>query len=176
MTGGGSGGQDSAYNAGDPGSVPGLGRSPGERNGYPLQYSCLENPLDRGAWQAAVHGVTKSWTWLSDFHSSLSHTGRMRCPMDYRSCHIGAVGLAGMVVGHWLIEQKRAGKAESSPAVPRIQPAMSPNQESGELSLVWCIGQVEIVKSYKRAPYIFFQVIETRPCTSQSFLKNCSVS
>ena len=56
--------------------------------------------------------------------------------MDYRSCHIGAVGLAGMVVGHWLIEHKRAGKAESSPAVPRIQPAMSPNQESGELSLV----------------------------------------
>ena len=160
----------------DAGSTPGLRRSPGKGHSNPLQYSCLENPLDRGAWQAAVHGVTKSWTWLSDFHSSLSHTGRMRCPMDYRSCHIGAVGLAGMVVGHWLIEQKRAGKAESSPAVPRIQPATSPNQESGELSLVWCIGQVEIVKSYKRAPYIFFQVIETRPCTSQSFLKNCSVS
>ena len=47
MTGGGSGGKESAYNAGDPGSVPGLGRSPGERNGYPLQYSCLENSMDR---------------------------------------------------------------------------------------------------------------------------------
>ena len=57
----------SAYNAGDPGSILGLGRSPGEGNGNPLQYSCLENPMDRGAWQAAVHGVAKSWTRLSDF-------------------------------------------------------------------------------------------------------------
>ena len=46
-------------NAGDTGSIPGLGRSPGGGNGNPLQYSCLENPLDRGAWRAAVHGVTK---------------------------------------------------------------------------------------------------------------------
>ena len=56
------------------GLIPGSGRSPGEGNGYPLQYSCLENPLDRGAWQATVHGVTKSWTQLSDhhFHFALS--------------------------------------------------------------------------------------------------------
>ena len=49
-------------NAGDmgSGSIPGLGRSPGEGNGNPLQYSCLENPMDRGAWQAPVHGVAKS--------------------------------------------------------------------------------------------------------------------
>ena len=47
-------------NSGDPGSVPGLGRPPGEGNGYPLQYSCLENSIDRGAWLATVHGVTKS--------------------------------------------------------------------------------------------------------------------
>ena len=45
--------------AGDTGSVPGLGRSPGEGNGNPLQFSCLGNPMDRGAWQATVHGVTK---------------------------------------------------------------------------------------------------------------------
>ena len=50
----------SVYNAGDPCSIPGLGRSPGEGNGNPLQYYCLENPMDRGAWQATVHGVTKS--------------------------------------------------------------------------------------------------------------------
>ena len=55
-------------NAGDSGdtrdmsSIPGLGRSSGEGNGYPLQYSCLENFMERGVWQAAVHGVTKSWT------------------------------------------------------------------------------------------------------------------
>ena len=62
----------SAYNAGDSGSIPGSGRSPGEGNGNPLQYSCLENPMDRGAWWAAVHGVTKSRTRLSDFTFFLS--------------------------------------------------------------------------------------------------------
>ena len=56
-------------NAGDArglGLIPGSGRSPGEGNGNPLQYSCLENPMDRGAWWATVHGVTKSWTRLHD--------------------------------------------------------------------------------------------------------------
>ena len=53
-------------NSGDVGSVPGLGKSPGEGNGNPLQYSCLENPMDRGAWWATVHWVTKSWTRLND--------------------------------------------------------------------------------------------------------------
>ena len=52
--------------AGDVGLIPGWGRSPGEGNGNPLQYSCLENPMDGGAWQATVHGVTKSWTRLRD--------------------------------------------------------------------------------------------------------------
>ena len=51
--------KDSVCNAGDPGSIPMLGRSPGEGNGNPLQYSCLEDSIDRGAWQATVHGVTK---------------------------------------------------------------------------------------------------------------------
>ena len=49
----------SAYNAGDLGSIPGMGRSPGEGNGKPLQNSCLENPMDRGAWQATVQGVAR---------------------------------------------------------------------------------------------------------------------
>ena len=57
----------SASNAGDLGSIPGSGRSPGEGNGNPLQDSCLENPMDRGAWWATVHGVAKSRTRLSDF-------------------------------------------------------------------------------------------------------------
>ena len=55
-----------AENVRDLGSIPGSGRSPGEENGYPLQYSCLENSMDRGAWLAIDHGVTKSWTQLSD--------------------------------------------------------------------------------------------------------------
>ena len=54
--------KESACNAGDSGLIPGLGRPPGERNGNPLQYSCLENSLDRGAWGATVHEVTKSRT------------------------------------------------------------------------------------------------------------------
>ena len=53
-------------NAGDVGSIPGSGRSPGEGRGNPLQDSCLGNPMDRGAWRATVHGVTQSWTRLSD--------------------------------------------------------------------------------------------------------------
>ena len=56
---GSSDGEESACNAGDLGSIPGLGRSPGEGNGYSLQYSCLENSMDRGAWQAAVDGGHK---------------------------------------------------------------------------------------------------------------------
>ena len=59
---------DSTCSAGDMGSVPGLGRSPGEGNGNPLQYSCLKNSMDRGAWQVAVHRVKKSWTRLYDYH------------------------------------------------------------------------------------------------------------
>ena len=66
-------GKESACNVGNPGSMPGSGRSPGEGNGNPLQYSCLENPMDRGAWQATVHGVEKSdmpeqLTLLLHFH------------------------------------------------------------------------------------------------------------
>ena len=60
-------GKVSAYNAGDQGSVPGSGRSPGEGNSNPLHYSCLENPMDGGAWWAPVHGVAKSQKRLSDF-------------------------------------------------------------------------------------------------------------
>ena len=69
------GGSDSkayAYSTGDLGSIPGSGRSPGEGNGNPPQYSCLENPTDGGAWWDTVHGVAKSRTQLSDFTFFLS--------------------------------------------------------------------------------------------------------
>ena len=61
-------GKESACDAGDPGSILGLGRSPGEGNGYLLQFSYLENSIDRGAWWVTVHGVTESWTKLSNLH------------------------------------------------------------------------------------------------------------
>ena len=65
---GGSAGKESVCNAGDLGLIPGLRRSPGEGNGNPLQYSCLENPMDRGTWRATVHGVTKESDTTEDAH------------------------------------------------------------------------------------------------------------
>ena len=67
-------GKESACNAGDPGLIPGSGRSPGEGHGNPLQHSCLENPTDRGAWRATVYRVTKSWSWWRDW--ARKHTRR----------------------------------------------------------------------------------------------------
>ena len=66
---GGSDGKKYACKPGDPVSIPGSGRSLGEGNGNPLQYYCLENPMDRGAWQTTVHEVAKSWTRLRDWHT-----------------------------------------------------------------------------------------------------------
>ena len=65
---GGSDGKESACNAGDPGLIPGLGRSPGEENGNPLQYSCLENSMGRGAWKATIHGTADSDTMEQPTH------------------------------------------------------------------------------------------------------------
>ena len=65
---GGSDGKELACVAGNPGSISGSGRPPGEGNGKPFQFSCLENSMDRGAWQAIVHGVTKNQTQLSNYH------------------------------------------------------------------------------------------------------------
>ena len=65
------GDKESDCNAGDPGSSPGSGKSPGERNDYPLLYSCLENSMDRGAWWATVHGVAKSQTQLNDLYFTI---------------------------------------------------------------------------------------------------------
>ena len=72
---GGSNRKESSCNAGNPGSIPGLRRSSGEGNGSPLQYSCLENSTDKGAWKATVHGVAKSPTHLSNSHTH-THTNR----------------------------------------------------------------------------------------------------
>ena len=68
-------GKESSCNAVDPCSIPGSGRPPGGGHGKPLQYSYLENSMDRGAWWAIVHGITKSWTWLSEIiHESIQNS------------------------------------------------------------------------------------------------------
>ena len=67
-------------NAGDVGLIPGSGRSPGEGNGNPLQHSCLRNSMDRGAWWATVHGVTKSWARLSNWTAAAAAESLQSCP------------------------------------------------------------------------------------------------
>ena len=71
-------GKNPLANAGEPGSIPGLGRSPGGGYDTPLQYSCLEVSMHRGAWQATVCEATKSWTWLSESTRMHAHTGTSR--------------------------------------------------------------------------------------------------
>ena len=89
----------SACNTGELGLIPRLGRSPGEGKSNPLQYSCLENPIDRGAWWAAVHGVAKSRTQLSDFtslHFSLTRYFHFLCfsyPFSIDECSLLLVSL-----------------------------------------------------------------------------------
>ena len=78
-------------NAGNAGSIPGLGRSPGEGNGKPLQYPCLENSMDRGAWQAAVHGVTKSNDWTINTFTCLYWTELHTTEHTHTHTHILAL-------------------------------------------------------------------------------------
>ena len=85
-----------AYKVGDLGSIPGSGRSSGEGNDNPLQYTCLENPMDRGAWRATVHGVAKSRTRLSDFTFTFTYLGQQ----DFAD----VVKLRALMRGPWIIQ------------------------------------------------------------------------
>ena len=80
----GSEGKESACSAGQPGSIPGSGRSPGEGYGNPSQYSCLENSMDRGAWQATIHEVAKSWTRLNNWAHTHAIKGEAEEPWQDR--------------------------------------------------------------------------------------------
>ena len=75
-----------AEDTGVGGSIPGLGRCLEEKNGYPLQYSCLENPVGRGAWRATVHEIAKSQTWLSGTHNTLTKDGKTWVSNFLRLC------------------------------------------------------------------------------------------
>ena len=86
--------------AGDLGSIPRLGRSPGEGNGYPLQYSCLENPMNRGDWHATVHGVIKSQTQLNNFHYELSFLVQVMILSIGHSCTISRLCVCVQMLSH----------------------------------------------------------------------------
>ena len=108
-------GRESAYSVGDQDLIPGSGRSPGKGNGNPLRYSCLENPMGRGPWWATVHGVSKSRTRLSDFHSH--HHYQHHCFQVHVICH-----LSTLKVLHPKLENKRVNSLEGTLLVPgRIQ-------------------------------------------------------
>ena len=121
----------SACNAGDPGSISGLGRSPGGGHGNPLQYSCLENPMDRGAWQLTVHGVTKRRTWRSNQRSLFTSQITLSITISWfsksllLSCHMVHV-LSRYVFPFMFIPLK------SIPSLPVITSKNRPVQ--------WCIS------------------------------------
>ena len=98
---GGSDGKESACNARGLGSIDELGRSPGEGNGNPLLYSCLENSMGRGAWWATIHGVTKSWTKLSDQHF---HTFSGKNPVQNHELHLVVMSLSPGTVPHTCLD------------------------------------------------------------------------
>ena len=83
--------KESAYNAGDLSSIPGSEGSPGEGNGYPLQYSCLKNPMDRGVWPATVHGVTKE-SDMTERPTLWNFGGGMNWPHVWRQSEDQSIG------------------------------------------------------------------------------------
>ena len=126
---GSSDGKASAYNAGDKGSIPGLGRSSGEGNGSPLQYSCLENPMDGGGWWATVYGVAKNRTWLSALMSrhivsSVAQLCLTLCnPMD---CNTPGLPVHQQLLEftqtnvHWVSDAIQPSHFLSSPSPPTL--------------------------------------------------------
>ena len=95
-----SAGKESSCNVGDLGSIPGLGRSPGEWKGYPLQYSGLENPRDGGAWWAAVYGVAQSQTRLKQLSSSSIYIFSISLKLEWKLPNYGALDYLGLPL--WL--------------------------------------------------------------------------
>ena len=107
-------------NAGDPGSIPGWRRSPGEGNGNPFQYSCLENPTDRGAWWVTVHGVTKSRPQLSDEHFHLcvcKEMAELNFERQIKTVHKEKPGMA-----HTEHAQRPILHPSTQPSIPQSSP------------------------------------------------------
>ena len=126
---GGSDDKASAHNAGYLGLIPGSGRSPGEGNGNPLQYSGLENSMDGGSWWATVHGVAKSWTRLSDFSLSLSQ-GNKRVPK------------------HCLLSGKRSSNTKDNVSVVKTPTSVSMVKISLKCSTTRSTGTNEMILTF----------------------------
>ena len=105
----GSAGKESACNVGDLGSIPGLGRSPGEGKGYPLQYSGLENSMD-----CIIHGIARSWTWPNNFHFTTCRAG-LGAVQDYKDALDMEPGINRLPVksGKWPVHTQFGGSIES---------------------------------------------------------------
>ena len=110
---GGSDGKASAYNVGNPGSIPGLGGTPGEGNGNPLQYTCLENPMDGGSWQPIVHGVAKSPTQLNDF------TFTFRCHVVEKICQGEDNDKTCRTISYGKVKEEKFGKQNEKGQIKR---------------------------------------------------------
>ena len=153
------GDSESAYNAGDPGLIPGSGRSPGEGNGNPFQYSCLENSRERGAWGAIVHRVAKSQIQLSDWHfhftlkfqfSSVAQSCLTLCDPMNRS-------LPGLPVHHQLPEFTQTHVHRVSDAIQPSHPLSSPSPPAPNPS--WHQGLFQWVNSlHEVAQVLEFQL------------------
>ena len=156
-------------NAGDAGFIPGLWRSPREGNGNPLWYSCLENPTDRGAWWASVHGATKSQTWLSDWACTCTHTPTTSPIHKIKIIQFSSVAQScptlcdamnrstpGLPVHHKLPESTqthvhRVGDAlqSSHPLSSPSPPALNPSQHQGLFQWVNSSHQVAKVLEFQ---------------------------
>ena len=131
---GGSGSKASVYNVGDPGSIPGSGRSPGERNGNSLQYSGLGNPTDGGAWRATAHEVAKRRTRLHlhlIFRGSQSG-GRMRCLSEQVPPFTNPTETRGLYMCRLRREQGRRRRAEAAPAQAPADPRLLRTEKGAE--------------------------------------------
>ena len=120
-------GKESACNAGDPGSIPGSERSPGEGNGSPLQYSWLENSMDRRAWEATVHGVAKSWTQLSDCHS-LRREGMNELGMAVSSGTLSSPAQRNRQTGFGCRQMVGPGGDSGPPSLPEMSSCLVVSQ------------------------------------------------
>ena len=141
----GSDGKESAYNAEDLGLIPGLGRSPGKGTGSPLKYSCLENPMDRGAWQATVHGITKE----SDTTSKLNNNNEI---LHYETMLIYSVLLLLLLFSLSVMYDSLPPRGLQHTRLPCPSPFPGVCSNSCPLSQ-WCYPTIS--SSAARSPFTF---------------------